>query len=158
MADLRDAPRRGGIGVLVVDDAAAMRELLGVVLELNPELWLAGEAADGQEAIEQAERLQPDVVLLDLSLPIRTGIDALPEIKAVAPAARVIAFTGFSDSAVEDTVLAAGADGFLLKGAAPAAIIDMILAASSAGPDSQARDGDRRSSGVVARTPPTNQP
>jgi DNA-binding NarL/FixJ family response regulator len=103
-----------------------MRVLLGVTVELRPGLRVVGEAADGEQAIAQAERLQPDVILLDLSMPRRTGLDALPEIKRVAPDAKVIVISGFVSSMIAADVLARGADRYMEKGADPETIAAMI--------------------------------
>lgn len=114
------------IGVLICDDVEAMRTLLRVVVDLSPRLHVVGEARDGNEAVSQAERVQPDVVLLDLSMPVRTGLDALPDIKAAAPAAAVIVLSGLSGSIVEKETLEAGASRFLEKGMDPQAIVAAI--------------------------------
>jgi DNA-binding NarL/FixJ family response regulator len=103
-----------------------MRVLLRTIVETTPGLAYAGEAGDGAEAVTEARRLQPDVVLLDLSMPVRTGLDALPEIKSGAPAAKVLVFTGLTGSLVEEAVLAAGADGFLGKNSALDDIVEAI--------------------------------
>ena len=114
------------IGVLICDDIEAMRNLLRIVVELDPRFHLAGEAGNGDEAVTQAQELQPDVILLDLSMPGRTGLDVLPAIRVVAPAAAVIAFSGLDESVVGEAALAAGAVLFLQKGAAPDAILAAI--------------------------------
>jgi DNA-binding NarL/FixJ family response regulator len=114
------------IGVLMCDDNGAMRELLRAVVETRPSLRLVGEAADGNEAIVEAARLQPDVILLDLAMPRRTGLEALVELRRVAPAARIIVFSGFSMASVADEVIELGAVLYLQKGADPEAINDAI--------------------------------
>lgn len=119
--------------MLICDDIEAIRRLLVLVVELDPGLRVAGLAEDGRAAIIQAELLQPDVILLDLSMPALTGLEALPAIKAAAPAARVVAFSGLSSSIVEHAVLEAGADSFLQKGASADAIIDAIKDAYASG-------------------------
>ncbi|HJX46272.1 MAG TPA: response regulator [Gaiellaceae bacterium] len=116
------------IGVLICDDIEAMRNLLRIVVELDPRFRVAGEAGNGDEAVTQAQELQPDVILLDLSMPGRTGLDALPAIRVVAPAAAVIAFSGLDESVVAEAALAAGAALFLQKGARPDAILAAIEA------------------------------
>jgi DNA-binding NarL/FixJ family response regulator len=116
----------GSVGVLICDDVESMRVLLGVIVELRPGLRVVGEAEDGEQAIAQAERLQPDVILLDLSMPRRTGLDALPEIKRVAPDAKVIVVSGFVSSMIAADVLARGADHYIEKGVDPDTIAAMI--------------------------------
>jgi len=117
------------ISVLICDDVAAMRSLLRIVVELEPRLRVAGEAGTGDDAVLQAQTLQPDVILLDLSMPRRTGLDALPAIRLVAPTSVVIAFSGLDELVVGDAARAAGAALFLQKGAKPAAIVAAIVAA-----------------------------
>jgi two-component system invasion response regulator UvrY len=114
------------IGVLICDDVDEMRMLLSVVVGLRPGLRVLGEARDGNEAISEAKRLQPDVILLDLSMPRKTGFDALPEIKQVAPAAQVIVLSGFVASTIAADVLARGAARFIEKGADPEVIFTAI--------------------------------
>jgi DNA-binding NarL/FixJ family response regulator len=126
MPDALPSPSDVEIGVLICDDVEAMRALLGLVIRLGAGLRVVGEARDGIEAISEAKRLQPDVILLDLSMPRRTGLDALPAIKQAAPAAQVIVFSGFVASTIEAEVLAHGAARFIEKGADPEAIIAAI--------------------------------
>jgi DNA-binding NarL/FixJ family response regulator len=135
------SPDGDTIDVLICDDADGLRRLLRLVVGLDPDIRVAGEARNGQEAITQAEELQPDVILLDLSMPVLTGLEALPRIKQVAPAAQVIAFTGLSGSIVEAVVLRAGADLFLEKGAPPDAIVIAIKEAHAAGRDREEGKG-----------------
>ena len=117
---------RSTISVLICDDNEAMRALLRVVVELRPTLSVAGEAADGHDAIREAARLQPDVILLDLAMPRRTGMEVLPELQRIAPDARVIIFSGFSTATVAEGAMDLGAVRYLTKGADPEAINDAI--------------------------------
>jgi DNA-binding NarL/FixJ family response regulator len=114
------------VGVLVCDDNAAMRALLGVVVGTSPGLATVGEASDGDEAIAQATRLQPDVILLDLAMPNRSGLEALAELRYVAPAAQIVVLSGFALTAAAEEVFALGAAAYLEKGANPQAIITTI--------------------------------
>jgi DNA-binding NarL/FixJ family response regulator len=116
----------GSIGVLICDDVESIRMLLGAVIDSHGRLRVVGHAADGRESIAAAERLQPDVILLDLSMPILTGLDALPEIKRVAPGAKVIVLSGFAAAMIEADVVAHGADRFLEKGVHPDVITALI--------------------------------
>ena len=119
------------IAVLICDDAQAMRLLLKIVIGLRAGMRVVGEAADGDEAIAQAELLQPDVILLDLAMPRRTGLEALPELGRVAPDSKVIILSGFAASIVEDEVVAHGMAGYLQKGTDPDAILDAIESAAA---------------------------
>lgn len=125
----------GSIGVLVCDDVASIRTLLVAVIDSHTALRVVGQAANGEEAIAEAQRLQPDVILLDLSMPVLTGLDALPEIKRVAPQSKVIVLSGFAAVTIVEDALAHGADRFLEKGARPdtiTALIEEVAVARSA--------------------------
>jgi DNA-binding NarL/FixJ family response regulator len=115
-----------GAGVLICDDNEAMRSLLGAVVGTSLRLRVVGEAVDGNDAVLQATRLQPKVILLDLAMPVRSGLDALPELRTVAPDARIIVFSGFAGSLVADEVIALGASGYLEKGVDPDTIVATI--------------------------------
>lgn len=113
-------------GVLICDDNDAMRMLLGVIVAGSPKLEVVGEASNGNDAVVQATRLQPTVILLDLAMPVRSGLDALPELREVAPEARVIVYSGYAGEIVADEVLALGAASYLEKGAHPDTIVATI--------------------------------
>jgi DNA-binding NarL/FixJ family response regulator len=113
-------------GVLICDDNDAMRMLLGLVVGTSPKLEVVGEASNGNDAVVEATRLQPTVILLDLAMPVRSGLDALPELRQVAPGARVIVYSGFAGGIVAEEVLALGAAGYLEKGAHPDTIVGTI--------------------------------
>jgi DNA-binding NarL/FixJ family response regulator len=117
------------VGVLICDDAEAMRLLLRVIVSLERQFCVVGEASNGREAISFARELQPDVILLDLSMPVCTGLEALPEIRLAAPAAAVVVFSGLDESIVGDAAREAGATRFLQKGASPDAILATITGA-----------------------------
>jgi DNA-binding NarL/FixJ family response regulator len=131
MSGRGDSSNGTGIGVLVCDDHPAMRAVLREVIELRGSLRLVGVAADGNEVIAKAAMLQPDVILLDLAMPNRTGLEALRELKQVAPAARIVIFSGFSAASVAEEVLELGAVLYLEKGATPDAINDALEQAAS---------------------------
>ena len=134
-----DASRHTDIGVLVCDDTAAMRALLGFVIGARPNLRVVGEAADGNAAIREATRLQPNVILLDLAMPVRSGLDALPELRAAVPDAQIIVLSGFAAALVADQALALGAARYLEKGTDPETIVETIEQVVAAMPEAPAR-------------------
>ena len=107
------------IRVLIVDDHTVVREGLRTFLELQDGIEVAGEAADGHEAIGEAERLQPDVVLMDLVMPRLDGVAAMRELRRRVPATRVIILTSFLDDERLLPAVRAGAAGYLLKNVQP---------------------------------------
>jgi DNA-binding NarL/FixJ family response regulator len=107
------------IRVLIVDDHSVVREGLRAFLELQDGLEVVGEAADGEEAIEAASRLRPDVILMDLVMPELGGVAAMRRLQEDAPDARVIVLTSFLDDDKLLPALRAGAAGYLLKNAEP---------------------------------------
>ena len=103
------------IRVLVCDDSEAFRALLRYTLQEDPGIEVVGEAADGMAAIQAAERLQPDVVLLDLTMPILDGLDAIPAVLERAPSAQVVALSGWGADRVEQAALDQGAIAYVEK-------------------------------------------
>jgi DNA-binding NarL/FixJ family response regulator len=102
--------------VLIADDVIDLRTLMRMALELAGDFEVVAEAGDGAQAITQAEFHQPDLVLLDLSMPVLDGLEALPRIRAVAPDAHVVVLSGFEASRMRDRVLEGGAVAYLEKG------------------------------------------
>ena len=102
--------------VLVVDDAANLRELLTVLLDVEDDFEVVGTAADGVQALDRADALEPDIVLLDLAMPVMDGLQALPGLRARLPRARIVIFSGFEHEALAREALAAGADAYIEKG------------------------------------------
>jgi DNA-binding NarL/FixJ family response regulator len=117
------------IRVLVVDDHAVVREGLRAFLELQDGIEVAGDAADGDEAIEAAARLRPDVVLMDLVMPRLDGVAAMRALRECVPRARVIVLTSFVDDDKLLPALRAGAAGYLLKNAQPQELARAVRAA-----------------------------
>ena len=105
--------------VLVVDDQALVRVGLRKILEVEPETSVVGEAADGEEAVREARRLRPDVVLMDIRMPVLDGIEATRRIVAGRPDAKVLVLTTFGLDEYVFEALRAGASGFMLKDAPP---------------------------------------
>jgi two-component system, NarL family, response regulator DevR len=101
--------------VLVVDDHEVVRQGLIALLGRREGFQVVGEAGTAAEAIEQAQRFEPDVVIMDIRLPDGSGIEACREIRAVLPATRVLILTSFSDEEAVLAAIVAGASGYLLK-------------------------------------------
>jgi len=123
------------IRVLIADDQALVRAGLASILGSEPGIEVIGEAADGEEAVARAERLGPDVVLMDIRMPVCDGIEATRRLLAARPPGpRVLILTTFGDDEYVYAALTAGASGFLLKNAPPEQLIDAIrvLAAGEA--------------------------
>jgi two-component system, NarL family, response regulator LiaR len=114
------------IRVLVVDDHGVVREGLRTYLELQDGIEVAGEAADGEEAVREAERLRPDVVLMDLVMPRLDGVGAMRALRERLPRARVIVLTSFADDERLLPAIQAGAAGYLLKNVQPAELSSAV--------------------------------
>jgi DNA-binding NarL/FixJ family response regulator len=121
------------IAVLIVDDHAVVREGLRAFLQLQDGIDVAGEAGDGEEALEQALALRPHVILMDLVMPRLDGVGAMRELRARVPESRVIVLTSFLDDERLLPAIQAGAAGYLLKNAEPAELARAIRAAHAGG-------------------------
>ncbi len=114
------------IRVLIADDHPLIREGLRGLLAAEPDLELVGEAVDGLEAVEKTDQLRPDVILLDLLMPVKSGIEAIMEIKEKDPGARILVLTSFADDEQVFPALRAGALGYLLKDSSPQDLLRAI--------------------------------
>jgi DNA-binding NarL/FixJ family response regulator len=128
-----DPGERRKIRVLVVDDHVVVRSGLEQLLATTDDIELAGTASNGNEAIDAVERLHPDVVLMDLSMPELDGVEATRRISVEHPSSRVLVLTSFSDQTRILDALSAGADGYLLKHAEPDDIAEAIRAVHGGG-------------------------
>ncbi|HZB02029.1 MAG TPA: response regulator transcription factor [Actinomycetota bacterium] len=119
MASGEISTRKGGanerLRVMVVDDHALFRRGLEMVLQAEDDLTLVGEASDGVEAVEKAQELMPDVVLMDVRMPKRSGIEAAGHIKELLPHAKILMLTISDDESDLYDAIKAGAAGYLLK-------------------------------------------
>jgi two-component system response regulator NreC len=115
-----------GIRVLICDDHALVRSGLRRLLEAEPGIEVVGEAADAEEALAQVTAQQPDVLLLDIVLPGRSGIEALPDLLAAAPETRMLVLSMQDDPSYVRRAFAVGASGYLLKEAADAELMQAI--------------------------------
>jgi DNA-binding NarL/FixJ family response regulator len=121
------------VRVLIADDHAMVREGLHWALE-HAGYEVVGEAADGEEAVELAEQLRPDVILMDLSLPVLSGVAATKRIRSLVPTTKVVALSMLSDETAVSSALAAGAVGYLVKDSTTAEIVDAVREVVDAAP------------------------
>jgi DNA-binding NarL/FixJ family response regulator len=116
------------IRVLIVDDHQVVRQGLSTFLGLRSEIVVVGEAADGKTAVEMARELKPDVVLMDLVMPVLDGISATRQIRQLGLPTQVIALTSFTEDDKVIPAIQAGAASYLLKDVTPEALVEAILA------------------------------
>lgn len=121
------------IRLLLVDDQRLMREGLRTLLDMEPDLQVAGEAGNGQEALDAYKSLLPDVVLMDVRMPVLDGVDATRRLRERWPAARVIILTTFDDDEYVFEGLRAGAAGYLLKDVSIQELAEAIRAVMAGG-------------------------
>jgi DNA-binding NarL/FixJ family response regulator len=114
------------IAVLLADDQALVRGGFRMILDAQEDVEVVGEAEDGREAVERARELQPDVVLMDVRMPLLDGIQATRRIIDERLRARVLILTTFDEDEIVYDAMKAGASGFLLKSAPPARLIDAV--------------------------------
>lgn len=120
MQNVQDRPKEPGyslspIRVLVVEDFAPFRQFIGSALARRCDLQIVGEAADGEEAVQKAKELQPDLILLDIGLPTLNGIEAAQRIRQVALESKIIFVTQESSADVVQKALNSGAQGYVVK-------------------------------------------
>jgi len=137
------------VRVVIIDDTEDLRFLLRTALT-RAGLEVAAEAADGRAGIEVVREEQPDVVLLDLAMPVMDGRAALPHLRSAAPSARIVVLSGFGADLVSDEMLALGADGYIEKGHPLRGIVRYVEEAAATPRDARppgpvlrlVRDGD----------------
>ena len=121
------------IRLLLVDDQRLMRDGLRTLLELEPDLQVAGEAENGEAALELYPQLSPDVVLMDIRMPVMDGVEATRRLRETWPEARVIILTTFDDDEYVFEGLRAGALGYLLKDVSSGELADAIRTVAAGG-------------------------
>jgi DNA-binding NarL/FixJ family response regulator len=120
----------GPVRVLLVDDQALFREALATLLAVHDDIEVVGEAGNGDEALRRAAELAPDVVLMDLRMPVLDGVAATRRLRVEQPDVQIIALTTFDDDEDVFSALRAGAVGYLLKDVSSARLVEAVQAAA----------------------------
>ena len=126
-----ETPHR--IRVLLVDDDPGFAAALALALELYPTLAVVGRAENGRRGVELARALAPDVVLMDVEMPVLDGLAATERLRALAPETRVVVLSGHGSSDVVDKAYAAGAAAFVAKGRPIQEVVDAVVRAHEVG-------------------------
>jgi signal transduction histidine kinase len=114
--------------VLLVDDHSSIRRSLRQLIELKQNFQVVGEGANGVEALERVEELRPDIVLMDMNMPVMNGVEATKTIKSRHPQVKVLALTAFADMSLVSSMVRAGASGYLLKGGSANELLESLEA------------------------------
>lgn len=112
--------------VLVVDDAANLRELLTVLLEVEDDFEVVAAVGDGVQALAKADELEPDIVLLDIAMPVMDGFAALPELRRRLPDASIVIFSAYEQREQAERALKYGADIYIEKGTSVVNLVSQI--------------------------------
>jgi len=114
------------IRILITDDHAIVRTGLAALIEAEPDLELVGQAANGREALEKFQALKPDVILMDLVMPVMGGIESIQQITVLDSSARIMVLTSFAEDQQVIEAIKAGALGYILKDSSPDELVDGI--------------------------------
>src|ERR1700733_5415066 len=125
---LEELPASAKVRVLIAEDQALVRRGTSVLLSMEPDMEVVGEACDGIEAVEMAQRLAPDIVLMDLHMPRKGGVAATREITRALPRTQVLVLTTMNDDETVFEAVRAGAHGYLLKDVTEQELLDTIRA------------------------------
>jgi DNA-binding NarL/FixJ family response regulator len=123
---LRGRHKAAAVRVVVADDADSVRDLVCLLLDSEPDFAIVGQARDGVEAVDVISRARPDLVLLDVGMPVMDGLSALPAVRRAVPNARIVMFTGFPVETICDEAAARGADATLAKELAGCGLVDRL--------------------------------
>ncbi len=143
----------GVLTVVIVDDTPDIRMLTRMALELDGGIRVVAEAENGREGIEVVAAHRPDVVVLDMAMPVMDGLEALPHIKRASPATRVLVVSGFDTVTLATSARDAGADGYLQKGASPFDLVDRVKEMAALPPRVAPGDGTPPPLTPADRTP-----
>jgi len=119
--------------ILLADDHETVREGLRMILNAQPDMHVVATASDGSEAISQCEKITPDVVIMDISMPGMNGLAATQQLSEKCPDAKVLTLTRHADSSYLQQLMRAGAAGYVLKQSRPAELLDAIRAVATGG-------------------------
>lgn len=120
---MTEAPFR----IVLADDVFDLRFMVKLALERSGRFQVVAEAENGDQAVALAKQYQPDLVLLDVSMPVKDGLEALPDIRSVSPNAKVVMLSGFEASRLASTAMASGASAYLEKGIPPRELVMELL-------------------------------
>lgn len=120
------------IRVLLADDTTAYRQLLRLILEQDGRFDIVCEAADGEEAVRLSEAERPDIVVLDLAMPVLDGLQAIPQIRAGSPESAIVVLSGFARGVLDRDALSLGASAYVEKGEAFSKIVSTLLDVTAA--------------------------
>jgi two-component system, NarL family, response regulator NreC len=119
------------IRILLADDHVVVRHGLKLVIEDQPDLTVVAEAGDGESAVQQALKMKPDVIVMDISMPGMNGLAATRKLRLLQPKAAIVTLTRHTDDAYLQELLRAGVSGYVLKQSAPAELVQAIRAAAA---------------------------
>jgi DNA-binding NarL/FixJ family response regulator len=123
----------GKLRILLADDHETVREGLRMILNAQPDMQVVATVGDGREAVAEAEKISPDVVIMDISMPGLNGLAATTQLMARCPAARVLTLTRHADNSYLQQLMRAGAAGYVLKQSRPAELLHAIRSVASGG-------------------------
>ena len=112
--------------LLICDDVEDIRMLMRLAFENDSDFEVVGEASNGEEGIQAAKELKPDAVLLDINMPVKGGMEALPELREIVPDAAIVIFSGFEEWSLGEHAHGRGADAYIEKGTEIGEILDRI--------------------------------
>ena len=118
--------------VVLADDTAEYRLLLRIILQQDNRFDVVGEAADGEEAVRVTAELRPNVLVLDLAMPVMDGLQAIPEVRAASPETAIVVLSGFARGRLDRDALARGASAYVEKGEAFSIIVPTLLEVAAA--------------------------
>jgi two-component system response regulator NreC len=138
--------------ILLADDHATVRQGLKLLIDSQPDMGVVGEAADGEDVLQQAKALKPDIVVMDISMPGMNGLIATRLLKRVQPDVAIVALTRHDDDTYLDGLLRAGASGYVLKQSAPIEFLQAIRAVAAGGVYLDPALTSHVADGLLART------